>query len=138
MSPTQPSIVISSSDLERLETLLDRPQHASAAGADLLRQELNRADVRSPQDMPTDVITMNSTARFLNVDSGETREMSLVYPGDADAAAGRVSILAPVGSALLGMAVGQEIDWPGPDGRHLRLRVEEILFQPEATGDFTR
>jgi regulator of nucleoside diphosphate kinase len=138
MSQTQPSIVISSSDLERLETLLDRPQHASTAGADLLRRELNRADVHSPQEMPSDVITMNTTARFRNVDSGETREMSLVYPGEADVAAGRVSILAPVGSALLGLSVGQEIDWPGPDGRHLRLRVEAILHQPEAAGDFTR
>ncbi|HRQ64326.1 MAG TPA: nucleoside diphosphate kinase regulator [Xanthomonadaceae bacterium] len=138
MSQTQPSIVISSSDLERLETLLDRPQYASTAGADLLRREINRADVRSPQEMPADVITMNSTARFRNVDSGETREMSLVYPSEADAGAGRVSILAPVGSALLGLSVGQEIDWPGPDGRQLRLRVEAILHQPEAAGDFTR
>jgi regulator of nucleoside diphosphate kinase len=125
MSSAQPAIVISSRDLERLETLLERPQHASGAGAEL-------------QDMPADVITMNSTARFKNVDSGETREMSLVYPHDADAAAGRVSILAPVGSALLGLAVGQEIDWPGPDGRKLRLQVEAILFQPEASGDFAR
>ena len=138
MSHTQPSIVISSSDLERLETLLDRPQHAGSAGADLLRREINRADIRSPQDMPADVITMNSTARFLNVDSSEARELSLVYPGEADMAQGRVSVLAPVGCALLGLSVGQEIDWPGPDGRQLRLRVEEVLHQPEASGDFTR
>jgi regulator of nucleoside diphosphate kinase len=138
MSSPQPSIVISSRDAERLETLLERPQHAHTEAARLLLREIGRAEVRSPEAMPSDVITMNSTARFRNVDSGETREMSLVYPADADAAAGRVSILAPVGSALLGLAVGQEIDWPGPDGRHLRLRVEAILFQPEASGDFTR
>jgi regulator of nucleoside diphosphate kinase len=138
MHSSQPSIVISSRDAERLETLLERREHAGTPAAELLLRELGRAEVRRPEDMPPDVITMNSTARFRNVDSGEIREMSLVYPPDADAAAGRVSILAPVGSALLGLAVGQEIDWPGPDGLQLRLRVEAVLYQPESAGDHAR
>src|SRR3546814_8305637 len=68
--------------------------------------------------MPGDVISMNSTARFLDENSGEERELTLVYPRDATGEPGRVSILAPVGSALLGLRVGQSIDWPMSGNRH--------------------
>ena len=85
--------------------------------------------------MPADVVTMNSTVDCIDDISGDTHPVTLVYPRDADAAAGRVSVLAPVGSALLGLSVGQQIDWQAPGGRALRLRVVAIRYQPEAAGD---
>ncbi|MDD3518906.1 MAG: nucleoside diphosphate kinase regulator [Chromatiales bacterium] len=132
----QPTITVSSLDLERIERLLEqagRDEHQP------LRRELERAEVREPEEMPADVITMNSTALFVDEDSGTKREMTLAYPRDADGASGRVSILAPVGSALLGLAVGQRIDWPAPSGgKPLRLRVLAIRYQPEAAGAYHR
>ena len=136
MNPEQPSpaIVLSRLDLDRIESLLERE---APAGNERLRAELDRAEVREPNDMPDDVITMNSTARFVDVASGDEHEMTLVYPRDAGTP-GTVSILAPVGSALLGLRVGQQIDWTGPGGRPLRLRVLAISYQPEASRDFHR
>ncbi|MDQ2703310.1 MAG: nucleoside diphosphate kinase regulator, partial [Pseudomonadota bacterium] len=110
-----PPLVLSRLDCDRLEALLERPAHAGPA-FDALRDEIARAEVREPQDMPGDAITMNSTARFRDENSGQEREMTLVYPHEADGGPGKVSILAPVGSALLGLRTGQAIDWPMPGG----------------------
>jgi regulator of nucleoside diphosphate kinase len=137
MTADRPALLMSRLDCERLEVLLERPEH-SHAGLDELRSELGRAELREPADMPGDVITMNSTARFVDEANGEEREMTLVYPRDADGTPGRVSILAPVGSALIGLRVGQTIDWQVPGGRTLRLRVLSIRYQPEAAGELHR
>lgn len=136
VNPAQPSpaIVVSRLDLDRIEALLERE---TQPGTERLRAELDRAEVREPNDMPGDVITMNSTARFVDEAGGDEHEMTLVYPRDAGAP-GTVSILAPVGSALLGLRVGQQIDWAGPGGRTLRLRVLAISYQPEASREFHR
>lgn len=131
---TSPAIILSRLDLERIEALLERDD---APPAEALRAELDRAEVREPRDMPADVITMNSTARFVDEAGGDEHEMTLVYPRDAGAP-GTVSVLAPVGSALLGLRVGQRIDWVGPGGRPLRLRVLSIAYQPEAAREFHR
>ncbi|RIK97211.1 MAG: nucleoside diphosphate kinase regulator [Proteobacteria bacterium] len=129
-----PTLRVSRFDLERLERLLDRL--GDSPDYDRLREELDRAEVLEPQEMPADVVTMNSRVRFADVDSGEESEISLVFPRHADPEAGRISILAPVGSALLGLSVGATIEWPVPDGRKRRLRVVAIAYQPEAAGDF--
>jgi regulator of nucleoside diphosphate kinase len=131
---SRPTIVLSSLDVERIENLLDR---LPAGEAQQLRTELERADVREPADMPADVVTMNSTVTFSEEGTGERITMSLVYPGAAGKP-GTVSVLAPVGSALLGLARGQEIDWPMPGGRARHLRVMEIDYQPEASGHLHR
>ena len=131
---TSPALILSRLDLERIEALLERDD---APPAEALRAELDRAEVREPRDMPADVITMNSTARFVDEAGGDEHEMTLVYPRDAGAP-GTVSVLAPVGSALLGLRVGQRIDWIGPGGRPLRLRVLSIAYQPEAAREFHR
>lgn len=135
---TQPSIVVSSLDLDRLALLLDNVDRKQYPAASQLERELDRADVLEPADMPADVITMNSRARFVDETSGQEHEMTLVYPKDADGSADKVSILAPVGSALLGLSVGQTIDWPTPGGGHTRIRVLAIVFQPEAAGEMHR
>jgi len=132
-----PPLIVSRLDCERLEELLESPQ---AAGLDTsgLRRELDRAELREPAQMPDDVITMNSVIRFLDQDSSEEREAALVYPRDADGSAQRISILAPVGSALLGLRIGASIQWPLPGGRNASLRVLALRYQPEAAGDLHR
>lgn len=136
-STSTPSIVVSRLDAQRIEALLE---DAGKRGVDTsaLERELARADVVEPAQMPGDVISMNSTARFRDVNNGAERELTLVYPRDADADAGRVSVLAPIGSALLGLRVGQSIDWPLPGGRTATLEVLSINYQPEAAGELHR
>ncbi len=132
----KPPIIVSSSDLERLEGLLTLPAFRSRSDLDGLRAELERADVREPEEMPADVITMNSRARFVEEGTGREYELTLAYPKDANAEARRVSIFSPAGSALLGLATGQSIDWTTPDGKELHLKVLEVTWQPEANGQF--
>lgn len=132
----KPSIIVSSNDLERLEGLLTLPAFRSRSDLDGLRAELERADVREPQDMPADVITMNSRARFREEGTGREYELTLAYPKDANAEAQRVSIFSPAGSALLGLSAGQSIDWITPDGKALHIKVLEVTWQPEANGEY--
>lgn len=100
-----------------------------------LAAELRMASVVAPEEIPADVITMNSRVRLLDLDKGSTVEYTLVYPQAADYSQGKISIVAPIGAAMLGYRVGDEIDWPVPGGRR-RFKVEEVLYQPEAAGDY--
>ncbi|BCV66204.1 nucleoside diphosphate kinase regulator [Shewanella carassii] len=135
---TQPNIVISEVDLERLERLLDSLPANAFPGHQALEAELERAEIRPSKDMPDNVVTMNSEVRFRMSSSNEEFTLRLVYPKDADGSAGKISILAPVGGALLGLAQGDEIEWPGPGGGTVKVRIEEIIYQPERSGDFHR
>ena len=130
-------IVVTESDLLRLSRLIiGQTSGRNARECDALETELGEADVVSPSEIPSDVVTMNSRARFVDERTGEELEMTLVYPRDADLAGGRISVLAPVGAALLGLSVGQSIEWQMPHGGTRRLKVSAILFQPEAAGEF--
>lgn len=130
----RPPIVLSRLDHERLDRLLgaERPR----VDLDALREELDRARIVEPEQVPANVVTMNSTLRFTDEDSGGESQVTLVYPDRADVAKGHISVLAPVGSALLGLAVGDAIEWPLPNGRTVRLRVQAVTYQPEAAGDY--
>ncbi|MGH8541118.1 MAG: nucleoside diphosphate kinase regulator [Stenotrophobium sp.] len=134
----QPVITLSSRDFDRLDQLLSAIKGPQQPNVTALQAELARAKVVEPEQIPAGVVTMNSRARLLDESTGKIHELTLVYPKDADGAAGKVSILAPVGSALLGLAVGQPIDWPMPGGKLSRLKVLEVVFQPEADGQFHR
>jgi len=134
ITPVTP-IILSSLDVERLERLLDAVPATPAAAA--LRAELDRAEVREPQDMPPDVVTMNATVRFAVEPGGESMQRTLVYPRDADGPAERLSVLAPVGSALLGLRVGQRMTWPAPSGP-VTVRIDEVVYQPEREGALHR
>ncbi|HEX2163901.1 MAG TPA: nucleoside diphosphate kinase regulator [Thermoanaerobaculia bacterium] len=129
-------IYITTEDKKRLEFIGRMAGDARDRG-DLLDlvDELNRAQVVAPEEVPPDVVTMNSKVRLVDLDQGTTHEYTLVYPQDADFSAGRISIVAPIGAALLGYRMGDVIEWEVPAGRR-RLRVEEVLFQPEAAGRF--
>jgi regulator of nucleoside diphosphate kinase len=81
---------------------------------------------------------MNSTVKFKVESSSEEFELTLVYPKDIDASGSKISILAPVGSALLGLSQGDEIEWPKPGGGVLRVRIVEVTYQPERSGEYHR
>ena len=130
---TLPPIQITRLDADRLDALLDMPSARQLPGLDALRVELERADVVEPAAIPADVATMNSRIKFVEDASGKTFELTLVYPQDAGKPAS-ISILAPVGSALLGLRVGQSIQWPMPGGRSAELRLLEVVDQPDANG----
>ena len=128
-----PPIVMSSRDARRLEQLIESEGAGNPVAAGL-EAEIARAEIREPGAMPADVVTMNSDVLCVEEDSGTEHALRLVYPRDADGARGRVSVLAPVGAALLGLSVGQSIEWPLPGGRSTRIRVSSVVYQPEAAG----
>lgn len=137
-SPIAPPIVVSSRDFNRLEQLLDSPALRRHPAAVALTEELNRAEVVSPESIPAGVVTMHSTVECEDEITGDRHNLTLVYPNEANVGIGHVSVLAPVGSALLGLSQGQSIDWSTPNGRKLRLRVIAVHYQPETSGDFHR
>ena len=135
---TLPPIQITRLDADRLDALLDMPSARQLPGLDALRVELERADVVEPAAIPADVATMNSRIKFVEDASGKTFELTLVYPKDMDSSGKTISILAPVGSALLGLSQGDEIEWPKPGGGMTKVKIEQITYQPERAGDYHR
>jgi regulator of nucleoside diphosphate kinase len=132
MASIEPNLIITNVDLQRLQPVLE--QHDSEA-SDSLDTELRRARVVEQRAVPPDVVTMNSELVYEDCDTGARRTVKIVYPSKADASKGHISVLAPMGSALLGLRVGQRIEWEVPTGRK-RVRVVELRYQPEANGDF--
>lgn len=128
---------MTSQDLNRLEALLETLPAATFPSKTELRAELDRAEVVEPQDVPPDVVTMNSKVRFA-LESGDEFCLTLVYPQDMDGSAERISILAPVGSALLGLTAGERIEWPRPGGGMMKVRLVEVVYQPERAGELHR
>lgn len=129
-----PSIVLTRLDVQRLDEVLntlDGPIDLLEA----LENEMLRAKVVSHKRVDPDVVTMNSKVRFVDETSGRELVLTLVYPDNAGKE-GTISVLAPVGIALLGLKKGQSIDWTGPNGRPLKLKIIDIEHQPEASGDF--
>lgn len=129
-----PNITITSRDAARLETLLEGLPAGSFPGHKALEDEIYRATLVAPEEIPPTVVTMNSTVRFAVLPSGVEHRLKLVYPGKTDASDDTVSILAPVGSALLGLAEGDEIHWPNPNGGTLHIVVHKVEDQPERAG----
>lgn len=132
----RPAISVSERDLERLEAMLSAlPDDHPGAGA--LREELDRAAVFASEEMPADVVTMNSRIRFVVEPAAKEMEMTLVYPRDVTGASGQLSVLAAAGVAVLGLTVGQQIEWIAPNGQPVRARIVEVTYQPERAGDYT-
>ena len=131
-------IQITEFDLQRLKALLGEASHTEYRGSDYLahlRAELDRAQVVAPQAVSHAVVTMNSTVILLDMETQEEETYTLVYPENADLALGKISILAPIGTAMLGYEIGDAFEWEVPAGKR-RLQVKNILYQPEAAGDF--
>ena len=102
-----------------------------------LDEELRRASIVDPKDVPAEVITMNSRAEMRDLESGETESFTLVFPAEANIEEGKISVLAPIGAGMLGYRVGDEFEWNVPDGAR-RMQVVNVDYQPEAAGDFHR
>jgi regulator of nucleoside diphosphate kinase len=133
---TKPTIVVTEADLERLNSLL-ASEFAKAISPveylDDLRSELQKARIVQPDKVPRHVVTMNSTVTLRDLETGERETYTLVYPNQADIANNRLSVLAPVGTAILGQRVGDEITWRVPSGWR-RLKVQRVISQPEREG----
>ncbi|MEE5122050.1 nucleoside diphosphate kinase regulator [Pseudomonas alliivorans] len=132
---TAPSLILTRLDVQRLESLIDS-QDDSTPGVQALQAELDRAEqVVGHDEVPDGVVTMNSRVHCREESSGKDYHLTLVYPKDAGVD-GTVSVLAPMGSALLGLQVGQHIDWPAPGGKTLKLNLLAVEYQPEAAGGY--
>jgi regulator of nucleoside diphosphate kinase len=132
------AIYITDFDMERLRKLLEGTKKWSQRDREYLEkleEELDRAIVVSSKDVPGDVVTMNAQVRVRDLDSGEERIFRLVFPADADYEQGKVSILAPIGTALIGYRAGDTVEWKVPAGIR-RLKIAAVLYQPEAAGDY--
>ncbi|EIY6179672.1 nucleoside diphosphate kinase regulator [Vibrio parahaemolyticus] len=130
------SIYISSLDMNRITALLDKMPNIAAELVEL-EAELDRATVLEPEEMPSNMVTMNSTVEFKF--SGEERTMTktLVYPSELKSS-DDISIFAPVGSALIGLSVGQKLDWPMPNKQVKTIEIVDITYQPERCGALNR
>ena len=128
------TIYITESDMRRLRPLIDGMKNSRD---DLrgLQAELLQARVVAPKDVPADVITMNSKARLQDLDTGEEVIYTLVFPNQSNIEQGKISVVAPVGTAMLGHRVGDDFEWEVPAGS-VRLRVDKVLYQPEAAGHY--
>lgn len=134
----KPPITISSLDADRLEAMLVATRADNEANGKALLDELARARIVAPEDMPSGVVTMNSTVRFEIDAPDEQFCLTLAYPKDMDQLQNGISVLAPIGTALLGLSIGDTIDWPRPDGQLLKVRLLEVLYQPERAGEYFR
>jgi len=135
---TDKPIQITEFDLDRLKKLLEDATHTEYRGSDSLTRlqaELDRAQVVLPHAVSQAVVTMNSTVVLFDLDTGEDETYTLVFPENADISSGKISILAPVGTGMLGYEVGDTFEWDVPGGVR-RLKVKQILYQPEAAGDY--
>lgn len=134
------TIYITETDKQRLEKFIEKAGEQDGGGANQeylrrLEQELEQAVVIPSEEVPGDVITMRSRVRLSDLNTGESIVYTLVFPSEAKFEEGKISVLAPIGTAMLGYRVGSIIEWQVPSGLR-RLKVEEILYQPEAAGDF--
>lgn len=122
-------------DVTRLEAIASRA--GTAELDEMLDALLERAAIVTPDAIPKDVVTMNSRVVCTLEGEAEPRVWTLAYPDDADLAAGRLSVLSPIGQALLGARAGKSVDYRLPGGRAQRVTIVEIAFQPEASGQYT-
>lgn len=122
-------ILITEKDILRIKNVLS---FQASSEFENLELELDRARIISDLEVPPDLVTMNSKVKFLNVQESREMIVTIVYPSDANFAEGKISVLASLGSALLGLRVDQEINWMFPDGKTRTLRILSVLYQPEA------
>lgn len=129
------AIYITASDAEKLHELIWKAQSTDYRHSTYLRMlsgELARAIIIDPHSVPPDVITMNSQVSLVDVDTHEEMLYTLVFPEEADAIQGKISVLAPIGTAMLGYRVGDDFEWDTPDGKR-KLHVEKVVYQPETS-----
>lgn len=130
------NIVITEADYVRLQRLVESSRvfrQRDAKHLDDLEQELERAAIMKAGEVPSDVVTMNSRVKVKDLNRGRVTTYQIVFPGEADIAKNRISVLAPIGTGLLGYSAGTTIEWQVPSGMR-RFRILEVEYQPEAAG----
>ena len=136
----QRQIFITEFDKKRLDELIavarEFGEH-TRDDLDDLAAELARAKIIAPKKVPADVVTMNSKVVLHDLDTSEEEPYALVFPNEADVDSGAISVLAPIGTAILGYREGNVVEWPVPSGNR-RIRIERIIYQPETAGHFNR
>ncbi|GKW48588.1 nucleoside diphosphate kinase regulator [Halomonas sp. NCCP-2165] len=135
---SRPAIIINRLDAERLQRLIDAASDKDLPVAESLEEELTRGEVIDPEDIPEDVVSMNSQVQFTDLIRDRQMIRTLVYPHALAATEDGLSVMAPIGAALLGLRIGDIIDWPLPDGSEIKLRIDAIFWQPEREGQFHR
>ncbi len=132
---TSQTIVLTSSDQAKLEELIaagrTRRQVRDKGALDELAREVARALIVSPNDIPSNVVTMDSVVDAVDLETNEPLRLTVSWPEDSDFESGRVNVLAPLGMALLGASEGSEVEWPVPDGKR-RIRLTSVVYQPES------
>ena len=132
------TIYITQYDLERLNRLIDDAEESISQDRhylEKLEEELSHAEVVPPNQIPDNVVTMNSKVCLVDQESQEEKILTLVFPKDADISQGKISVLAPIGTAMLGYRTGSIFQWDVPAGKK-HFKVAKILYQPEAAGDY--
>lgn len=132
---SKPQIILSKQDLNRLETMLDNQPKLTPTMMQL-EDELARAEVVAPENVPANVVSMNARVLLTIAPSKTASEITLVYPHEFKGEKGQVNIVAPIGAAILGLAEGQSIEWPQPDGQMMKVTIEKVLYQPERDGNY--
>lgn len=132
------NIFISEFDRQRLMDFLDEALATANPRQrrefEVLARELKTAQIVPPDQVPGDLVTMNSRVKLKDLDNNADLVYTLVFPDKADSSAGKISVLAPIGTAMLGYRVGDTFQWEVPSGER-RLTIEALLYQPEAAGD---
>jgi regulator of nucleoside diphosphate kinase len=131
-------IIINSLDATRIRQRISRIKNGNAYSVNDIQRlvgELNRAKQADPGQIPADVITMHSIVKIKYISNDKTFTMQLVYPEEANIQENKISIFAPIAMALLGYKKGDIVNWPTPGGK-IKIKIEDILYQPEAAGDF--
>lgn len=132
------TIYITEFDIQRLEELMDGAKRTYLRDVDdlnKLEEELEKFKIVDSREIPPNVVTLNSRVRLRDLDADREMIVTLVFPRSANLAEGRLSVASPIGTAILGYAAGDTIEWQVRAGTK-RIRIEEVLYQPEAAGDF--
>jgi regulator of nucleoside diphosphate kinase len=128
-------ICITEYDMERLRSIIEIYGGNDRPYLEQLEDELNKARVVDPKNIPDNVVTMNSIVRIKDLDTGEEETFTLVFPGKTNITEKTVSILAPIGTALIGYGEGDIIEWEVPAGTK-RFQIMEVIYQPERLGNY--
>lgn len=135
---SQRAIYITRQDHQRLTDMLEEALARNSRDSSFLKglaHELALAEAVDPQEVPADVVTMNSRVILQDVEDGECTEYTLVFPDKADIEQGRLSVVSPIGSAILGYTKGSTVSWKTPGGDR-QIKIADIPYQPEAAGDY--
>ena len=133
-----PPLVINRLDAERLQRLIDDASEKDQAVADMLENELSRSVIVDPQEIPENVVSMNSQIQFTDLTRDKQMIRTLVYPHALSSTEDGLSVMAPIGASLIGLKVGDIIDWPLPNNSQTQLRIDAVIWQPEREGQFHR